>query len=109
MKPARPEQEPITVNILDKEFRIACPPDEREALLMSARYLNEKMREVRDTGKVVGLDRVSIMAGLNITHELLQQKTRADQLDGVVSPRLASLQHRMEQLLNNHRNRKIDF
>ena len=109
MKGVKTEPDPITINILEKEFRIACPPEEKDALLASARYLNEKMRELRDTGKVIGLDRISIMAGLNITHELLQQKHRADKLDGVVSPRLSSLQRRMEQLLNGHRNRKIDF
>ena len=109
MKNARADQDPVTITILEKEFRIACPPEERDALLNSARYLNEKMREVRDSGKVVGLDRISVMAGLNITHELLQQKARGDRIDGVVSPRLASLQRRMEHLLSGHRNRKIDF
>lgn len=106
MKDAKTDSDPITINILEKEFRIACPPEEKDALLASARYLSEKMREVRDTGKVIGMDRISIMAGLNISHELLQQKNRADKLDGVVSPRLASLQRRVEQLLNGHRNQK---
>jgi cell division protein ZapA len=106
VKDAKTDSDPITINILEKEFRIACPPEEKDALLASARYLSEKMREVRDTGKVIGMDRISIMAGLNISHELLQQKNRADKLDGVVSPRLASLQRRVEQLLNGHRNQK---
>lgn len=109
MKPARPDQDPVTIRILDKEFRIACPQEEREALLSSARYLNERMREVRDTGKVIGLDRISVMAGLNIAHELLQQKTRGEQLDRATLPRLAALQTRMKQILNRDRNGKIDF
>lgn len=108
MKNPRAEQEPITINILDKEFRIACPAEEKDELLLSARYLNDKMREVRDTGKVVGMDRISIMAGLNITHELLQQRTRGEKRE-IASSKLVSLQRKMAQLLNGHGNRKIDF
>lgn len=98
---------PVTINILDKEYRIACPEEEREALLQSARYLNEKMREVRDTGKVIGIDRISIMAGLNIAHELLQYKAQIDQLDRSVTPRLLSLQDRVERLLDDARQIKL--
>lgn len=108
MKPGA-DQDPVTIRILDKEFRIACPPQERDALLSSARYLNERMREVRDTGKVIGLDRISVMAGLNVVHELLQQKSRSEQLEGATLPRLASLQARMQQILDKSRNARIDF
>lgn len=99
----------LVVKILDKEFRVACPPEEEESLLQSARYLNEKMREVRETGKVIGADRISIMAGLNIAHELLQQKSRASQFDATTTPRLVSLQRKVERILDSNRNRAIDF
>lgn len=108
MKPGR-EPDPISIRILDKEFRVACPPEERDALLSSARFLNERMREVRDTGKVIGLDRISVMAGLNIAHELLRQQAHHEQIDNRAMPRLASLQARMQQLLDRHKNRRIDF
>ncbi len=66
----------VTVKILDKEYHIACPVHEREALLASAQYLNRKMREIRDKGMVLGGERVAILAALNIAHELLQNEAR---------------------------------
>lgn len=109
MKDDRPAHEPVTVRILDKEYRIACPPDERDALLSSARYLNERMREMRDTGKVIGIDRISVMAGLNVVHEMLRERERFDRLEQETLPRLASLQARMQDLLDRNRNTTIDF
>ena len=72
----------VTVRLLDKEYQVACPEDEREALLESADLLNRKMKEIRDSGKVVGVDRIAVMAALNLCHEMLQGKTsnlRADE------------------------------
>ena len=63
---------PVSVTVLDKEFRIACPPQERDALIRAARHLDNKMREIRHTGKVIGNDRVAVMAAINLTHELLE-------------------------------------
>ena len=64
----------VSVKILEKEYHVACPPEERPALLDSAEYLNRKMREIRDSGKVIGLDRIAVMAALNIVNELLQTR-----------------------------------
>jgi len=66
----------IDVTILGREFRVACPDDEREDLLKAVAYLDKKMREIRDSGKVIGSERVAIMAALNITHEMLTTKKR---------------------------------
>ena len=64
----------VTVHILDKDYCIACPPEERANLESAARYLNDKMREIRSSGKVIGADRIAVMAALNITHELLHKQ-----------------------------------
>ena len=64
----------VTVNIFGKEFVIACPENEREALLAAAHYLDKKMREIHNTGKVMGTEGCAIMAGLNIANELLDLK-----------------------------------
>ena len=72
----------VTVQILDKEYSIICPPEERSNLVSAARYLDSKMREIRSSGKVIGADRVAVMAALNITHELLHKN---DQLDAEAS------------------------
>lgn len=61
----------LDVNILDREFRVACPDDERGELLDAVKYLDNKMREIRDAGKIASVERIAIMAALNITHELL--------------------------------------
>ena len=69
------ELQRVTVRLLDKEYQVACPEDEREALVESADLLNRKMKEIRDSGKVVGVDRIAVMAALNLCHEMLQGKT----------------------------------
>ena len=97
----------VAINILEKEFRIACPEEERESLLRSAQYLNAKMREVRESGKVVGIDRISVVASLNIVHELLQNRASLADYDRQVAPRLLALQNRIEHVLD--KNRQIEF
>ncbi len=109
MTTVKSESVAITIRILDKEYRVACPLEEQDSLLESARYLNNKMREVRDSGKVIGLDRISVMAGLNLAHEMIQQKARASHFDDAAVPRLLSLQRKVERILDTHRNRAIDF
>lgn len=67
---------PIKVQILGKEYPISCPPEEQHDLLMAARYLDEKMRQIRGTGRVIGSERIAVMAALNIAHELLLANQR---------------------------------
>jgi cell division protein ZapA len=67
----------VEVSIMDRQYRVACPDDERENLMASVAYLDQKMREIKDTGKIAGADRIAVMAALNITHELLAAKTGA--------------------------------
>ena len=64
----------FSVTILEKEYQVACPPDQQAELLLSARHLDEQMRAIRSTGKVIGLERIAVMAALNISHELLQTR-----------------------------------
>ena len=63
-----------SVRILDKEYRVACPKGNQDALQSAAHYLHEKMKEIRATGKVVGIERMAVMAALNISYELLQSQ-----------------------------------
>jgi len=65
----------VDVNIMGREFRVACTEDEREGLENSVKYLDKKMRDIRDTGKVIGIERIAIMAALNLAHELLTTRT----------------------------------
>lgn len=60
----------LDINILGREFRVACPESEQDALLYAAQYLDQKMREIREQGKVIGVERIAVMAALNIAFEL---------------------------------------
>jgi cell division protein ZapA len=64
----------LQISVMGREFRVACPENEQKGLLEAVDYLNKKMDEIRDHGKVVGLERIAIMAALNIAHELLSTK-----------------------------------
>jgi len=91
----------VSVRILDKEYQVSCPASERTDLLDSAEALNSKMREIRDSGKVVGLDRIAVMAALNMANELLHARARDEALDGNVGSRLKLLAERVESALGN--------
>ena len=64
---------PVTVTILDKDYQVNCPEEEKPQLEHSARYLDQKMNDIRQSGRIIGLDRIAVMAGLNITHDLLNE------------------------------------
>ena len=97
----------VTVRILEKEYFISCPADERADLLDSAEYLNKKMREVRDTGKVVGADRIAVIAALNMANELLRLRKQDTELQGAVSGRVKNMRERVENALQ--RTRQLDL
>ncbi|MBT8086593.1 MAG: cell division protein ZapA [Gammaproteobacteria bacterium] len=91
----------VSVRILDKEYQVACPQNERTELLDSAEILNAKMREIRDSGRVVGLDRIAVMAALNMAHELIHAHARDQILEGDVSNRLKLISDRVENALSD--------
>ena len=70
----------VVIQILDKEYTVACPPEEREGLLESARQLNARMREVRDSGKVMGAERMAVMTALNVIHEHNRERQERDRV-----------------------------
>ena len=89
----------VSVRILEKEYHITCPMEERSDLLDSAEFLNNKMREIRDTGKVVGLDRIAVIAALNMANELLRVRNRDHGLETDMGNRLRILRERVESAL----------
>ncbi|HZW86196.1 MAG TPA: cell division protein ZapA [Gallionella sp.] len=64
----------LEIKLLDRELRVACPEDERGELLDAVAYLDKKLREIRDAGKIASVERIALMAALNIAHELLSVK-----------------------------------
>jgi len=89
----------VSVRILEKEYFVACPYEERSDLLDSAEYLNGKMREIRDSGKVVGLDRIAVMVALNLANELLRLRNQGQRLDHDFGGRVRALRERVESAL----------
>lgn len=76
----------LTVSILDKDYQIACPAEQQAELLDSARYLDAQMRKIRGNGKVVGLERIAVMAALNIAHELRHSPKQPQEAAAPASP-----------------------
>jgi cell division protein ZapA len=92
----------LTIQILGREFRVSCPEGEEEQLQSSVEYVNRRMKDLRDTGKVTGNERVAIMAALNIAHELLAQKPAKSHpsFDGAdIRRRIAAMQETLDSAL----------
>lgn len=89
----------VTIRILEKEYQVACPADEKADLMASAELLNRKMREIRDSGKVVGLDRVAVMAALNMANELLRRTGDEQELKDIVDLRVKAMSERLDSAL----------
>jgi len=88
----------VNISIMGRDFAVACPDEERENLLSAARYLDENMKEIQKTGKIIGAERCAIMAALNITNDLLKlQNATMDQ--GRVEAKLNTLQERIDEVL----------
>jgi cell division protein ZapA len=66
----------LDVNIMGRSYKVTCPDEEREALLQAVAYLDQKMGEIKSSGRVASAERIAVMAALNIAHELLEARTR---------------------------------
>ena len=89
----------VSVRILEKEYQVSCPANERNDLLDSAEILNARMREIRDSGKVVGLDRIAVMAALNMANDLLHAQARDRLIEDDLSARLRDISDRVDNIL----------
>lgn len=90
---------PVNVTILDKEYLIACSDEERELLHRAIELLNMKMREVKASGKVIGSERIAVMAALHIANELLQYKDRNESYTSNVDNLIRRLQNKIDDAL----------
>jgi cell division protein ZapA len=89
----------VTAKILEKEYNISCPPSERDALEASVKHVDEKMREIRGTGKVIGVERIAVMAAINIAHDMLKSQNQVQNIDMDVITRLDDLQAKIHDSL----------
>lgn len=88
--------QPISISILDKEYKVACPAGEQSALLRSAEYLDTKMREIRDSGSIIGSEKIAVITALNITNDLL----KSDNNDTEIGEHLCSRLKKLETKIN---------
>ena len=93
----------VSVKILDKEYQVACPPEEVDALTASARYLDQQMHVIRDTGKVFGLDRIAVMAALNIANEFLATRQSVDSVQTAADEQVNRLDRKITAALTEHK------
>ncbi len=91
--------EPVRIRILDQEYTVACPPGEKDGLLGSAQLLDQRMRELRDGNRSTALDRLAVIAALNLTHELLQSQESARETERVVEDRVRMMEERIARSL----------
>ena len=100
------ESDSVVVYLLDKEYRVACPPGQRDNLIRAARYLDEQMREVRDSN-VIGLERIAVMTALNLAYEV-QQATASLQQQPVSGDRLEKLLGKVEAEISAYQRQQQD-
>lgn len=93
------EPVPVTIQILDKDYTVACPPEEKEGLIESARELNQRMRQVRDSGKVMGAERMAVMTALNVLHECARERVLYQRAAGETDAAIKALEARVAAAL----------
>ena len=91
--------EPVSIHILDKEYLIACPPQEREDLQRAATLLTSRLKEIRENGKVIGTDRLLMMAALNLANDLAKLQAREAKVTGEYGSRVRQMRERVERAL----------
>jgi cell division protein ZapA len=93
----------VVVKILDREYQVSCPVSEQDALLKSARHLDESMRKIKARGTIHGLEKISVMAALNITHELLQKNRQINESRHSETQQIKYLEDKIERALQGSR------
>ena len=97
----------VVVKILDKEYQVSCPPSEQDALLKSARYLDESMRKIKSRGNIHGLEKIAVMAALNITHEMLAKSQQINESRHMTVQQVKTLEDKIDGSLQINRQIKI--
>ena len=101
------ESNTLTVSIVGKDYQVACPAGEEQSLRDAAHYLPTLMESIRSSGRVVGLDRVAVMAALNVCNELLQSKSKHAEAQDLVNERVQKLSDRVADAINENKQMKI--
>ena len=101
------DAQPINISILDKDYKVACPPGEQSALLESARFLDTRMREIRDSGTIMGSERIAVITALNMANDLLRTSNLDKDVGAELPPRLKDLESKISRVLEQARQMEI--
>ncbi len=93
--------EPVSVTILDRKYQFACTADQRKDLIEAARVLDERMKDIRESGRLMSLERIALQAALNLSDELLKMQRIASVREDQIDSRIRLLADELEQALNN--------
>jgi cell division protein ZapA len=91
---------PLILQIMDHEYRVVCHPSEQQDLTAAAAYLNQRLQEIRNNSKVLGTERLAVMAALNASYELLKQNKKLQKIDEAVNSRLKELTEKVESAIS---------
>ena len=97
----------VQVKILDKEYQVNCPPSDQEALMKSARYLDENMRKIKERGNIHGGEKIAVMAALNITHDMLKKNRLINETRHVTAQQIKQLEDKIDVALQKSRQLEI--
>jgi cell division protein ZapA len=97
-------QKTVEVNLLGRTYRVACDDGQREALMQAVTYLDGKMNEIRKAGKVMGAERIAVMAALNVAHELLSVKLGGGFDMGQAKRRLSDIESQLDAAIAKQEN-----
>lgn len=94
------KNQPVNIKLLDREYTVGCGPDELDSLLSAAKLLDAKMREIRGSNRMAALDRVAVLAALNLAHELQLLRKSSEGSDRELSQALGKLHHKVDLLID---------
>lgn len=97
----------VTITLLGREYQIACPPEEEEALRKSARYLNKQMEQVKGRGSSLGYEKIAVLAALNVTHDLLKKSNQVNASETDSMRELKQIEQKIDAVL--HASRQIEI
>jgi cell division protein ZapA len=97
----------VQVKILDKDYQVNCPPSDQEALMKSARYLDENMRKIKGRGNIHGAEKIAVMAALNITHDMLRKNRLINETRHVTAQQVKAIEDKIEVAIASTRQLEI--
>ena len=92
--------EPVTIRVLDREYTVGVEPDERDSLVAAAKLLDTKMREIRGSNKLAAVDRIAVLAALNLAHDLQQVRGDTERRDRELAKTVGAMQRRLDDLFD---------